>query len=156
MLNRNSLNRREMLHLSLDTGAAAVFVHFPGSCRFYSAVELHLCVRMKTMTEYKPASALMSLTCAFLCLVQMRSCSWTALRSVLLTSPRSSGGSLLSFQVTLLLISLYLSLFSHLWDRNGQTVDRNTQVIIIIIMAHLNSELVAYVHDAPEWCFLKL
>lgn len=103
----------------------------------------------KTKTEYKPASALMSLTCAFLCLVQMRSCSWTALRSVLLTSPRSSGGSSLSFQVTLLSISLCLSLFSHLWDRNSQAVDHNTQIIIIIIMrANVNSELVAYVPDA--------
>lgn len=53
-------------------------------------------------------SALMSLIFSFLSFVQMRSCSWTAVPSVLLTSPLTSRGSLPSFQVKLLFLSIYL------------------------------------------------
>lgn len=63
-------------------------------------------VTTDSVIECGPASALMSITCVFLHLIQMRSCSWTTLRSALLTSPQSSRGSSLSFQVTLLFTSV--------------------------------------------------
>lgn len=57
---------------------------------------------------FHTTSALMSLIFPFLSFVQMRSCSWTAVPSVLLTSPLTSRGSLPSFQVKLLFLSIYL------------------------------------------------
>lgn len=62
----------------------------------------------------------MSLIFAFLSFVQMRSCSWTAVPCVLLTSPLTSRGSLPSFQVTLLFfffLSVYLLCFACMGDQ---------------------------------------
>ncbi len=84
-----------------------------GKCQMiliYMAIKQTWGIDFRLPPYYTPPY-LMSLIFAFVSFLQMRSCSWTAVPSVLLTSPLTSRSSLPSFQVTLLCLSLSICFF---------------------------------------------